>query len=824
MNRTLLIGALLGAMAVAAQGATAQAAFFARHCTECHDAETKKGNLDLTALKPDFTNPENFARWVRVHDRVQSGEMPPKKSPQLSGSARSSFVKSLGATLHSTSAARQLATGRVVVRRMNRTEYEHTLHDLLGIAVPLKDLLPEDNAAAGFDNISSALEISATHLVRYQEAADRALAAALPAWPITNRVRRWTGRQFLESRPKPNREGTEPYVRFEGDTLILCALLYKHGSVTTPATPAPGRYRIRASVRAVNTDGKSMPVLLGKISSDRFAHEKLQHLLDIQDAPAGRSRVMEIEATLPAGEQVYLEGQGLTFFQEFKKQRNGAPVGDDYQGPGLAVDWIELEGPLDAGAGYARLFGALPQVPSRYLDDTLAGKPMREDWTKWGIPGEFSKYPLSPVSRDPKADAERLLRAFLPRAFRRPVSAETTAYFVQFVHAQLAAGETFGTAMRAGYKAVLCSPHFLLYVEKPGRLDGFAVAARLARLFWNSLPDDELTALAAKGTLTKPAVLRAQTERLLKDPRARRFTTNFTGQWLDLRKFQDMKPDALYAEYDDMLAWAMPLETTKFFDEVLARDLPTSLFVHSDWTFLNARLAKHYGVTGVTGMELCRVNLRPGSHRGGIITHASVLKLTTNATYTSPVKRGAWMLERIVGKPPPPPPPDVAAIEPDIRGAVTLREQLARHQSVAVCASCHVHIDPPGFALENFDVVGGWRERYRVKEPPKDGKYTELVNYPEKKVWLAKPVEASGATPDGKPFANIDDYKRLLLRDPDQLTRNLAQKLLTYATGADIQFADRAAVEQIVTDVRKQKHGFRALVHSVVQSPVFLSK
>ena len=819
------LGLLAWLGAAVGLGAADLRTFTQAHCIECHGGDATKGGLDLTKLKLEPGTPENFARWEKVFDRVAKGEMPPKKSAQPPVDARAAFVKSLGGELHAMSAAHQRAAGRVVVRRMNRTEYEHTLHDLFGITVPLADLLPEDNAAAGFDNVSSALETSATHLVRYQEAADRALAAALPAWPLTNSVRRWTGRQFLDSRPKPNREGTAPFVRFEGETIILCARLYKHGSVTTSPTPAPGRYRIRASVRAVNTEGKAIPMLVGKISSDRFAHEKLQHVLDHFDVPADKTRVIEVEAALPAGEQVYLEGMNLAFFQDLKKQRNGEPVGDDFKGPGLAVDWIELEGPLDAGLGYARLFGDLPQVPSRYLADTLAGKPVRDDWKKWSVPGEFTKYPLSPVSTNAAADAERLLRAFLPRAFRRPVSAETAAHFIQFTQAQLAAGETFGDALRAGYKAALCSPHFLLYVEKPGRLDDFAVAARLARLFWNSLPDDELTALAAKGELTRPANLRAQTERLLRDPRARRFATGFTGQWLDLRKFQDMKPDALYVEFDDLLAWAMPLETTRFFDEVLARDLPTSAFVDSDWTFLNERLARHYGLPGVAGVELARVNLPAKSRRGGIITHASLLKLTTNATYTSPVKRGAWMLERIIGRPPPPPPADVAAIEPDIRGATTLREQLDKHKNVAVCASCHVHIDPPGFALENYDVVGGWRDRYRVKQPPaKGGDYVELANYPGKKVWLARPVEAGGETADGQPFANLDDYKRLLLRDPDQLTRNLAQKLLTYATGADLQFADRAVVEQIVADVRQQNHGFRSLVHAVVQSPVFLSK
>ncbi|NBU09909.1 MAG: DUF1592 domain-containing protein [Proteobacteria bacterium] len=538
------LGLLAWLGAAVGLGAADLRTFTQAHCIECHGGDATKGGLDLTKLQLEPGTPENFARWEKVFDRVAKGEMPPKKNAQPAAAAREAFVKSLGGELHAVSAAHQRAAGRVVVRRMNRTEYEHTLHDLFGITVPLADLLPEDNAAAGFDNVSSALETSATHLVRYQEAADRALAAALPAWPLTNSVRRWTGRQFLDSRPKTNREGTAPFVRFEGETIILCARLYKHGSVTTSPTPAPGRYRIRASVRAVNTEGKAIPMLVGKISSDRFAHEKLQHVLDHFDVPADKTRVIEVEAALPAGEQVYLEGMNLTFFQDLKKQRNGEPVGDDFKGPGLAVDWIELEGPLDAGLGYARLFGDLPQVPSRYLADRLAGKTVRDDWKKWSVPGEFTKYPLSPVSTNAAADAERLLRAFLPRAFRRPASAETAAHFIQFTQAQLAAGETFGDALRAGYKAALCSPHFLLYVEKPGRLDDFAVAARLARLFWKSLPDDELTALAAKGELTKPAVLRAQTERLLRDPRARRFATGFTGQWLDLRKFHDMKPGA----------------------------------------------------------------------------------------------------------------------------------------------------------------------------------------------------------------------------------------------------------------------------------------
>ncbi len=311
---------------------------------------------------------------------------------------------------------------------------------------------------------------------------------------------------------------------------------------------------------------------------------------------------------------------------------------------------------------------------------------------------------------------------------------------------------------------------------------------------------------------------------MLNDPKVSRFVRSFTDQWLDLGKIFDMKPDEIYVEYDGMLGWSMPQETRKFFEEVLVKDLPTSSFVQSDWTILNARLAQHYGIKDVPGQAFRKVALRPESQRGGVITQASVLKLTTNSSYTSPVKRGAWILDRIIGKPPSPPPPDVKAVEPDIRGATTIRQQLDKHKTVEVCASCHRHIDPPGFALENFDVAGGWRDLYRIKKGGNDDKYLPLANYPERKVWFAKPVQADGETAEGEKFHDINDYKQLVLKDPDQLTRNLAEKLLIYSTGAEIDFADRAVVETIVLDAKSHNHGFRSLLHAVVQSPIFLQK
>lgn len=798
-------------------------AVFEEHCFDCHDADTKKGGLDLTALGQDWGNRPTFATWERVFDRVADGEMPPKKRTQPTTAARAAFVKSLGTKLHDICATKQREDGRVVLRRMNRREYETVLHDLLGIATPLQKLLPEDNAVHGFDTVSSGLQTSATHLLRYQQAADEAIEAALPRGPITSTVTRWSGRKYLEGRLPVHRLGIDPFTRIDGDSFVLHSRLYGDNSMQAPHPPVPGRYRVRAAVRVVNTDGKPMSVLIGK-RVDRFQTEKLMHIIDIQDVRAGETRVLEVETDLNYSNDnqfVFFEGLALPGFGDFKKQRGAqgkTPLPADFAGPGLAIEWAELEGPLKVDLGYQRLFGDLPKLPRM-----PEGKAVPADWEKWH-PNEFNSKPLVAQSQDPKADADRLLRAFLPRAFRRRVTETEAAHYVKIAHDQLAQGEPFDDAMRATYKAILCSAHFLNYVERPGALDDFAVAARLARFLWNSLPDEELTGVAAKGTLRQPDVLRAQTERMLKDRKAARFARSFTDQWLDLGKFLDMKPDDVYIEYDEHLAWSMPLETRRFFDEVLAKDLPTSSFFDSDWTFVNSRLARHYGLPEVSGLELRRVALQPEDRRGGVVTHASVLKLTTNASYTSPVKRGAWMLDRMFGTPPPPPPPDIEAVEPDIRGATTIREQLDKHKNVAACASCHVRIDPPGFALENYDVIGGWRERYRVKQGGAGTEQVELPHLPGRKVNLAKPVQADGETADGQPFRDFNEYKHIILKNPDQLTRNLAEKLIIYATGAEIDFADRSVMEQIVRDVKAKNHGFRSLVHAVIQSPLFLNK
>jgi len=311
---------------------------------------------------------------------------------------------------------------------------------------------------------------------------------------------------------------------------------------------------------------------------------------------------------------------------------------------------------------------------------------------------------------------------------------------------------------------------------------------------------------------------------LLKDPRSSSFVEDFTGQWLDLRNIDATTPDAkLYPESDELLRLSMPEETKAYFAEMLRSDLPVTNIIDSDFVMVNGRLAEHYGIPDVKGSEIRKVKLPPDSARGGFLTQASVLKITANGTTTSPVLRGAWVMKRILGQPPSPPPPGVGSIEPDTRGATTVREQLAKHRSSESCAACHAKIDPPGFALESFDVIGGFREQYRSQGD--GGKTIELQNTRAKRKYVkfGQTVDASGEV-DGKAFVDIKEFKRLILENPDQVMTAITGKLVTYSTGAGISFADRPAIAEISRKTKEQGGGLRTLVHQIVESPLFQSK
>ena len=796
--------------------------FIQQHCGDCHGADVQKAKLRLDTLKPSFGEKENADCWIKALDKMSAGQMPPASETRPKPEELTAITSWLTRQLHDASLAKQQQEGRVLLRRLNRTEYENTLHDLLSVSTEIADLLPDDNIAAGFDNVSTALDLSSAHFLRYQDAAELALADAVPFRAPKLYKDRKTGKELVADKNSTAARGIGKSTTLKDDAVVLWVRLPRYAAfVNYPYGMQPGRYRLKISASAINNNGKSMPVVFSRIrESTRDDGEPLS----CQDVQPDKPTELVQEFELRPKERLQVTGWTLPSENEFNnKHKTGIPA--DYAGPGLAIQWMELEGPLNAfpSEGYHKLFGDLPLKAKSVLKAEADHKPIPKINEKRSNE-EWLKDPLTPVSTNAKADSEKLLRSFLPLAFRRPAEEESIQYFQHFALERIEKGYTFGDAMLAAYKAALCSPSFLILREQAGAgLDGYALASRLSYFIWRSMPDAELIALARDGSLAKPEIIHAQLERLLHDPKAKRFEEDFVGQWLDMRKIDSTSPDPqLYGEFDRYLLWSMPRETELFFSEMLEKNLGVTQIVDSNWTFVNERLAQHYGIKDVAGCAFQKVSVPPESHRGGILTHASVLKVTADGTRTSPILRGKWVLERIIGKPPQPPPPDVPAIEPDIRGATTIRQQLEKHRNTKACNACHKYIDPPGFALETFDVIGGWRDFYRISKYSKTK--LELKNYPGQMVGKGLDVEKGDKTPDGRVFKDITDYKKILLEDKDQLARNLVQKLMIFGTGAEIQFADREVVEQIVDKARQSDFGIRTILHEIAGSRVFLNK
>ncbi len=782
--------AISGALLRADEDLAAHKQFLNEHCSKCHTGEKPKGGFDLGSLSQGLSNSDSRRQWLSVMEQLETGEMPPETKPRPPATQ----MEALTAWIRQK--AVQAVDGRVVMRRLNRAEYANTVRDLLGVEVDLADLLPPDTSTNGFDNNAESLHTSSYLLRSYLDAADRVLDEA-----IVNESKPWQVKKrfYIKDESSVKRPGS--VYRFLEDGVAIFAVWESANIRVTMwnfRSPFRGKYRFRISAYGFQSQGK--PVKF-HVTAGTFKEVTEERLLDYYSVPADKPTEIEFTAQLEPENRIRIIADDLPATPPMV-QKVGA---DKYDGPGLVVQWVDAEGPLMDSwppASHVALFGDLEQKNMPKVDDP--------NWREV-------------VSKNPLPDAERILRQLARRAFRRPVMEEDIQPILARVRQRLESGYTFEQAVRVGLKAVLVSPQFLFFREdatqEGSKLDDFALASRLSYFLWSSMPDEELFRLASDQKLHQPAVLRQQVERLLKDDKATAFTREFTGQWLSLRAIDATMPDrTLYPEYDDSLKAAMLKETNLFFNEVLTQDLPLTGFVASDFTFLNERLAKHYGIPGVEGMDMRRVNLPAGSHRGGVLTMGSVLKVTANGTRTSPILRGAWVLERILGTPPAKPPVDVEAIEPDIRGATTIREQLAKHRDVETCSGCHKKIDPPGFALESFDVIGGWRTHYR-----------SLTNNGERdsqgrRVRPGPAVDPADVLTDGRRFRDIDEFKQLLLTEKDQLARNLAEKLLAYATGAEPTPLDRPQIDVIVRRVSEQGMGFRTLIHEIVQSALFQTK
>ena len=771
--------------------------FLDQHCMDCHDGDVKKGDLDLSSLSTDGADAAALKRWVRVFDRVAAGEMPPPKKKQPSVDAVQDFMAALGTDLSTKSNAQK----GTVLRRLNRREYQNTINDLLGVNVNIIDSLPEDGRAKGFDNIGEALSISGIQMLRYMEAAELALNAAL----------------FQLSRPEVTKQSaTLDSERNRKDTIGKQWLRREDGSIVVfneggfPSTVIPnlrskqaGTYKLRVTGYGYQIEE---PVVFALISgSFNFRNaDNVTH--SFHELPVGKSGTVEVTLHLDANKGIWISPQGLNGPDGHSAVKDGP---DKYPGEGMAFQEVTLEGPIVTDwppRGQKLLLG------DAKLREVLPDK--KQARNKNGYKSVFTA-----ETADPAADSRKLLPAFITAAFRRPATAADAEPYLKLFDAEFAESKDFLLAMRTAAIAVLCSPEFLFLKEPAGKLNDAQLASRLSYFLTRSTPDAEL--LAAK--LSQPAALRTQTERLLKANALERFVADFTDGWLNLREIEFTTPDKqLYPEYDELLLDSMLRETRGFITELIQSNLSVTNIIQSDFAMLNKRLAQHYGIPGVSGVDLQKVKLPPDSHRGGVLTQASVLKVSANGTNTSPVVRGIFVMDRILGMEPPPPPPGVPGVEPDIRGATTLRELLDKHRNMESCNGCHRVIDPPGFALESYDVIGGWRERFRSIDKGEQVKLT--VQGRKVRYRLGPPVDAAGELSTGATFNGMADFQKLLLAGQDRVARCMIEKLLVFATGRPMGFSDRSEIDKLAAQSKAQGHAMRDLIHAVVQSEIFRNK
>ena len=753
-----LVVAVLASVAFAAQAPAPGGSFeravlplLNKSCAACHNDRAAQGSLNLATFATLASLSEHREGWERIIQRIQNGEMPPKGLPRPEAAQVAALVKYVQGEFQRADRHVKPDPGRVTARRLNRAEYSNTIRDLLGVDYAAQRDFPTDDSGQGFDNIGDVLTVSPLLMEKYVSAAERIAARALGADPLPGKPLEFEYHVKNKTVRRPDFSSIEATHRVEWD----------------------GEYIVRIGLPGERAkDAK--PVMMGF-----WMDGKLLHSMLVETKPSGLVyfnpySVEEFRVALPEGDHTFRAGflddpvvKGMTSKQAYDNKTN------------KFLESITLVGPFPLKterASRKKVLTCDPNTGGAACVDRIAGTLAR-------------------------------------RAYRRPVTKAEVAALTRFVGLAKAEGQSVEQGLQLALQAMLVSPHFLFRIERDPdpsnplqvhRISNVELASRLSYFLWSSMPDDELLTLAEQGKLANPATADAQIKRMLDDPRSAALADNFAGQWLETRNLDSVKPDPQkFPDWGPDLRDAMKAETRLFFESMLRENKPMPEFLDARYTFLNDRLARHYGIEGVTGPEFRRVEFSDANkQRGGILSHGSVLTVSSYPTRTSPVIRGKYVLQNILGAPPPAPPADVPLLDEESIGNVgSLRQQFEKHRSSATCASCHARMDTLGFGLENYDAIGKWRTM--------DGKF---------------PLDVTGVMPNGKAFAAPSEMRTLLKEDLPEFSRCLTEKMLTYALGRGLERYDKRTVEEIDRKIAASGYRFQALVYEIVRSLPFQSR
>ena len=721
----------------------------AKYCSGCHAGEAPEGRLDLSRYDQVDRVLRDRRAWQRIDQRLRDGEMPPEGEERPTSDELERWRNWMRRAAEARDHLYPARPGRVTMRRLNRAEYNNTIHDLLGIDFrPARDF-PSDDVGYGFDNIGDVLSLPTLLMEKYVAAAQQALSQAVETSPRYAELLQMNAQAFEQQASG-------------GVVNETSRILTTDGQIRTQLESAgDGLYRLM--IRAYGDQAGGEPARMALKIDDRMAAE--WNVEAVVDAPGVYS--VEVNST-PGPHQL-----AIAFTNDYFDPTMADPNRRDRN---LVVQSLDISRRIP-----------LAEYPESH----------RRIFPREVAPSERA------------AAAREFIGAFATRAFRRPVASEEVERLMRLYAVAEQAGDSFEGCVKLALEAVLVSPHFLFRIEADPpdmpadgvrELNDFELASRLSYFLWSSMPDEELFALARANRLREPSQLEAQVKRMMRDAKARALVDNFAGQWLQLRTLDRVTPDKnLFKEFDQRLRESMRTETEMFFESVLKEDRPILDFLDAKYTFINDRLAKHYGIEGPKGKQFERVEL-DGVQRGGILTHASVLTVTSNPTRTSPVKRGKFVLESILGTPPPPPPSEVPELQDNAEAQLTgsLRQRMEQHRENPSCALCHKQMDPIGFGLENYNAIGGWRTM--------DGQF---------------PVEAGGEFPGGKPFTTPAELMAILRERKEQFCRCLTEKLLIYAIGRGLEEDDARVIDELAAAAQRGEYRFSSLLLAIVQSEPF---